>query len=513
VRTPQIAVIGGGIAGLSAALDLSVRGHAVTLIERAHTPGGKLRQVNVQGAPIDAGPTVFTLRGIFEDLFRSAGTRLSEHLRLQPLEILARHAWSATERLDLYADPQRTADAIGQFAGAANARGYLRFCADARAVYTTLERPFLYEPRPSLPGLVRRSGLRGLPGLWRLRPFTTLWNALGDYFPDPRLRQLFGRYATYCGSSPFAAPATLMLVAHVEQEGVWHIEGGMHALAQALLGLLKARGVTLRLATQASRIRTQNGRVAAIELGGAERLAVDAVVVTSDAAAMSAGLYGSEVSEAAPRVAPQQRSLSALTWNIRAVTHGFPLLRHNVFFSADYAAEFADIFQHQRLPGAPTVYVCAQDRETSAGVAEGTPERLLCLVNAPAIGDVHRFTVEEVAQCLSRTLAMLQHCGLQVQATPEQRLATTPTDFNQLFPGSGGALYGQATHGWQASFSRPGARTTIPGLYLAGGSTHPGPGLPMAALSGRHAAACLDQDLGSTLRSRRAGTSGGTSMR
>ncbi len=511
---PQIAVIGAGIAGLVAALQLTSRGLGVTLIERGATVGGKLRQVYVGGRGIDAGPTVFTLRAIFEQIFEAAGTTLERHVRLQPLDVLARHAWSGTpaERLDLHADPAASAAAIARFAGAADARGFERFCADARAIYQSLERDFLRAPRPSMAGLIRGGGLRGLPDLWRLRPFTTLWSALGSYYRDPRLRMLFGRYATYCGSSPFHAPATLMLVAHVEQAGVWQIEGGMYALAEALLALLRSRGASVRLATTVNAIRLEHGRVARLELAGSGSLAVDGVIVTCDAAAVGAGLLGAETGLAGLRVEPRARSLSALTWNILTTPVGFPLTRHNVFFSADYAAEFADLYGHRRLPRSPTVYVCAQDRD-SAAVAPGAPERLLCLVNAPASGDTHQFEPEEVEKCLNRTLGVLQRCGLQLPLRPEQCVATTPTDFHRLFPGSGGALYGRASHGWRASFQRPGARTSIPGLYLAGGSTHPGPGLPMAALSASHAALCLMQDLDSRARSRTAATSGGTSTR
>jgi 1-hydroxycarotenoid 3,4-desaturase len=512
---PQVAVIGAGIAGLVASLRLASRGLPVTLFERAATAGGKLRQVGVGGAGIDAGPTVFTLRGLFEEIFDAAGTTLSNHLRLQPLDILARHAWSAApgEPFDLHADPVRSAEAIGALAGAAEARGFERFCTDARAIYQSLERDFLRQPRPSMPGLIRGGGVRGLSKLWRLRPFTTLWSALGGYFRDPRLRQLFGRYATYCGSSPFLAPATLMLVAHVEQAGVWQIEGGMYALTDALLGLLRERGVTLRFATHVKALRLERGRVGRLELEDGQSLAFDAVISTCDATALGSGLLGREATIPGLRVEAAERSLSALTWNICAPTDGFPLSRHNVFFSADYAAEFADLCERRRLPRSPTVYLCAQDRETGSPPAAGAPERLLCLVNAPAIGDVHEFKAEDVEQCLNTTLGLLRRCGLQLSPRPDQRVTTTPTDFHRLFPGSGGALYGRASHGWQASFRRPGARTPIAGLYLAGGSTHPGPGLPMAALSASHAATCLLQDLDSMSRSRAVGMSGGTSMR
>jgi len=497
---PAVAVVGAGIAGLCAALDLRMAGCEVTVLERAATPGGKLRQQHPQGCAVDAGPTVLTARGVFAELFRDARSELADHLSCQPLETLARHAWSAAERLDLHADIERSAAAIADFAGPAEARGYRRFCADSRRIYATLEPGFMRAPRPGLGQLIRTAGLRGLPDLLRLQPFATLWRSLGGYFRDPRLRQLFGRYATYCGSSPFEAPATLMLVAHLEQAGVWQVAGGMYALAEALAGLLRARGVTLRCGAEVRAVRLRAGRVHELELADGERLAVTAAVLSCDAAAAASGLLGRDVARAARVVPPGRRSLSALTWTTCVPTSGFELLRHNVFFSADYAAEFRALRARHTAAQRPTVYICAQDRQDGPPPRPAQPERLLCLINAPADGDVHDYGTREIEQCLTLTQATLEHCGLRLAGPPQCMQATTPTDFHRLFPGSGGALYGQATHGWRASFRRPGPRTRVPGLYLAGGSTHPGPGLPMAALSGRNAARSLLQDQGLATR-------------
>ena len=219
MTSQRVIVVGAGIGGLVSALELAARGTEVLVLERAAQPGGKMRELQVGGAAIDAGPTVFTMRWVFEELFNAVGARLSDHLCLQPVSVLARHAWNADERLDLFADVSRSADAIGTFAGAAASRGYLDFCERARQIYGTLEQPFLRGSRPNPVSLASRVGLGGLPGLMRISPFATMWSELGRHFADPRLRQLFGRYATYCGSSPFLAPATLMLVAHVEQDG------------------------------------------------------------------------------------------------------------------------------------------------------------------------------------------------------------------------------------------------------------------------------------------------------
>ncbi|MBK5967790.1 MULTISPECIES: 1-hydroxycarotenoid 3,4-desaturase CrtD [Thiorhodovibrio] len=517
-QSERVIIVGAGVGGLASAITLAAQGLEVEVFERAPTPGGKLREVAVGDARIDAGPTVFTMRWVFEELFAAAGTSLEAELPLQPAEVLARHAWSEQERLDLFADQQRSADAIGQFAGAREAEGFLRFTADARGIFNTLKDAFITNTRTTPAGLMQRVGIGGIGALMNIRPYSKLWPVLGEYFKDPRLQQLFGRYATYCGSSPFLAPATLMLVAHVEQEGVWLIEGGMHRLARTMAGIAERLGVRINYSAPVAEILIEQGRARGVRLDSGETHKAAAVVLNADTAALGAGLFGHAATRALGPTPADKRSLSALTWSLTAETSGFPLVRHSVFFSRDYPKEFQDLLQRRRLPQEPTVYICAQDRSdsgqtTAAGYPVTGPERLLCLVNAPAIGDRHEFTSAEINACAERTVALLSHCGLQLQIHPELIEPTSPTHFNQLFPASGGALYGRASHGWLASFSRPGAHSKVPGLYLAGGSTHPGPGLPMATLSGRLAAQTLLADLPSISPSRRMATSGGTSTR
>ncbi len=494
----RVVIVGAGIGGLACAIDLSRNGHDVVVLDKAEAPGGKLREIRIADRALDAGPTVFTMRWVFDELFADAGTSLGDHLSLRAAQTLARHAWSRDERLDLFADIERSVDAIGDFSNAAEAKRYRAFCARAGAVYRTLEAPFLRGSRPTPVSLTTRVGWRGLPDLMRISPFATLWSSLGEYFHDPRLRQLFGRYATYCGSSPFAAPATLMLVAHVEQQGVWLVEGGMHRVAVALAGLATHLGASVRLGCAADEIVVRDGRAVGVRTRSADGetafVAADAVVFNGDVAALGAGLLGTDARADRQPLAHDRRSLSAVTWNIVGRSDGFALHRHNVFFGSDYRAEFDAIFARDAMPQDPTVYVCAQDRDDAGRSAHIDDERLLCLVNAPARGDVAPLDAREIAQCRQRMTNVLARCGLTIAAEPENVVTTTPSDFERLYPGSGGALYGQASHGWAASFSRPGARSAIPNLYLAGGSVHPGPGVPMAALSGRQAAASLAAD-------------------
>jgi 1-hydroxycarotenoid 3,4-desaturase len=375
--------------------------------------------------------------------------------------------------------------------------------------------------------LSRDLGVSGIALLASLGPMASLWRSLGRHFQDPRLRQLFGRYATYCGSSPWLAPATLMLITQVELDGVWRVRGGMHAVARALAGLAERRGARFRYGHRVEEILVRQGRAAGVRLravgaaddGAAQTLAADSVIFNGDVHALGSGALGAPARAAAAPVPRRDRSLSALTWSMHADARGFPLAMHNVFFDDDYRSEFADIFEAGRLPRRGTVYVCAPDRADDGMRRTDRPgafDRLLCLVNAPAQGDLRPgnsgyLDPGEIDACERRSFGLMQACGLGLTPTAANTVRTTPEDFERLFPCTGGALYGRSSHGWMAQFRRPGSASRLPGLLLAGGSVHPGPGVPMAAMSGRLAAEALMANLDSTNPSRRAATSGGTS--
>jgi 1-hydroxycarotenoid 3,4-desaturase len=491
----KVVIVGAGIGGLAAAMDLARAGCDVQIFERAAEPGGKARRLivapDIEG--IDAGPTVFTFREVFTELFADAGAHLEDEVSLHTTTVLARHAWRQGGQLDLLVDRAASAEHMATFAGPQAAREYQHFCKESEAIYRALRDSFMCQPlRGSTRFMLRllqdRQRIHSLAAMWRAPPWQSLWQALHTRFTDPRLRQLFARYSTYVGSSPLAAPATLMLIAHVEQEGVWLIQGGMQALASAMARVGHRHGARYHYNCGVARLVIEGSRIRGVELDNGDHLDCDHVIFNGDAQALATGLLGTEARPATPLLHRAQRGLSAVTWCRYAETQGFELAYHNVFFAEHYPVEFKDIFEQRRITEWPTVYVCAQDRGTDQTIQK--PERMLLLVNAPADGDQSGISDADLAGVEQRVERLLADCGLRM--TPGPTVVTRTQDFAARFPGSAGSLYGQANHGPWASFARPSAKTPITGLWLAGGSAHPGPGVPMATLSGRMAAAeCL----------------------
>jgi len=461
-RTPnRICIVGAGMGGLTAAMLLAARGLEVVVLEQAECPGGKTRAI-----PIANG---ITMRPVFEAIFDAAGASLAAHLELTRMGLLARHHWADGATLDIVDGRAANADAVGRFAGAAAARGYSDFAARAERYFQALEAPFIMAQKPGAMALSANAGLARKLGLSALSP---LWEGLREHFSDPRLCQVFGRAACYIGASPLLAPATLMMISHIEQMGVWQPRGGIGALIAAMAEVAQARGASLRLGAEVVDLRIEAGRARGVVLAGGEVVAADAVIGNADVAAIAAGRLGQAAARAVAEVPAGKRSFSAITWALPAPLEALPA--QSVFLPDDPTAEFSDLHFRARLPAQPSVQLAAHAQGATA------------MVLAPSRADTRPLSPAAIAECGRAAQALMRAAGHFQNL--EDTVPTTPDLFARAYPGTGGALYGQALHGWTTSFARPGAATRLPGFYLCGGGTHPGAGVAMAALSGRRAA-------------------------
>lgn len=499
-KPPKIVIIGAGIAGLSAALRLSHQGCDVTVLEAHAAPGGKMRSFPSAAGPVDAGPTVLTMRPVFEALFADVGEVLGDHLTLSPLPVLARHYWDDGTCLDLAADPAQSRANIAEVFGTKAGADFAAFSARAARLFAAFDGPIMQAPRPDRLAAAR-AVLRAPRLLADMAPHRSLAGALRGAFSEPRLVQLFGRYATYVGGSPYSSPALLALIWQAEAQGVWAVKGGMHRLAQTIAALAEARGAEFHYATAARRITQQGGRVAGVETD-ARHFPADMVLFNGDPRALATGLLGEGARRASPAAARAPRSFSAYVHAFAARPAGLALAHHTVFFGHDPRAEFAALARGA-MPDDATLYLCAQDH--GAGPPDAL-QRFEVIMNGPPDTPDDK---KDIARCQTQVFARFKRFGLTFSPQPGPETLTTPAGFNAAFPASLGALYGQSPQGLMAAFQRPTARTAIPGLYLCGGGAHPGAGVPMATLSARHAVAAIMTDHASTSMSRPTAMPGG----
>ncbi|MCW2581220.1 MAG: Phytoene desaturase [Klenkia sp.] len=473
----RVVVVGAGLGGLAAAARLAAGGHRVTVLEQAPEVGGKLGWFARDGHGFDTGPSLVTLPQVFRDLFAATGAPLDDVLDLVRLDPAVAYRFADGTRLAV----------PGDLAGVRTVLGpeWAAFLERAAEMWRVTEQPFLRSPLEGPRTLARLA--RSTADLGTVAPWSSVRGLGTRYLTDPRLRLVLDRYATYSGSDPRRAPAALATVPWVEQAfGSWYVRGGLRRLALAVADRAVERGAEIRTSTPVTRVLVEGGRTTGVQLTDGSRLPADVVVANADATALYDRLL--------PRDAPVRRARAALA-RATPSSSGFVLLlalrgrtpdlaHHTVLFPADYDAEFDGLFTAPRPLADPTVYVSAPDDPATRPDADS--ESWFVLVNAPRHepGRGVDWDAPGLADAYAdRVLQVLAARGLDVRDRVRWREVRTPADLSRATGSVGGSIYGTSSNGARAAFLRPANASPLPGLFLVGGSAHPGGGLPLVALS------------------------------
>jgi phytoene desaturase len=487
----RVVVVGAGLGGLATAARLAATGHQVTVLEQAERIGGKLGWFARDGHAFDTGPSLVTLPQVYRDLFTATGGPLEESVELRRVDPAVAYRFADGDRLILPGTAGDVPDALDAAFGTPAGAQWAALLDRGRRMWRTTEHPFLRSPLQGVSTLARLA--RRPSDVATVAPWQTL-RALGRrHLGHPHLRTLLDRYATYSGSDPRRAPAVLATVPFVEHEyGSWYVRGGLHRLALAVAERAVERGAVIRTGTPVRRVLLEGGRAAGVEPADGGTLPADVVVSGADATALYRDLVAPHPRTRAARrdLARGTPSLSGfvLLLALRGRTPG--LAHHTVLFPQDYDAEFDAVFGVGRYAGAPrpvddpTVYISAPDDPAVRPDADS--ESWFVLVNAPrhdpgtgvdwdAPGLAERYA--------DRVLDVLARRGLDVRSRVRWREVRTPADLERATGSVGGSIYGTSSNGARAAFLRPANASPLPGLFLVGGSAHPGGGLPLVTLS------------------------------
>lgn len=497
-------IIGGGLGGLAAACTLAARGHKVTLFEKSPWLGGKATVLEEAGYRFDMGPTILTMPSVLRRIFEEANRKLEDYLDLLPLDPQWRCFYEDGSVLDLHADARRMDETLERYApGGKTSAGYRHFLNFAKRMHAISERFYFWRSIGGMRDMIDFSvGFKPklLADVLAMRMGRSVASTVRKNMPNHRVAQMLDHFTQYVGSAPDQSPAVLCGIANMQTtEGIWYPRGGTGAVPKALVKLGSELGVDFRTSVGVRRILTDQlgGRANGIETDNGERFEFDRLVSNADSVRTHRELL-EPTSNAAKRFDRRRTYEPACSGVVlylgldRAYEH---LLHHNFIFSHDPEDEFATIYRKGDPAKDPTCYVCAPAR-SEQGVAPPGGEALYVLVHTPYLRPHHKWDklFPKYRQVILNKLA---RCGGMPDIESRIRFEShlTPQDIHDRYRVLNGAIYGLASHGkWNGAFKPANRSPDIENLYFAGGSAHPGPGMPMVLMSGWIAADVLDQD-------------------
>jgi len=496
----RIAVVGGGLGGLAAAVTLAGRGYSVTLFEKSPWLGGKAAVLNEYGYRFDMGPTILTVPRVLDRIFRETNRCLNDYLELIPLDPQWRCFFTDGSVLDLVADTGKMAESLDRYAPGSSA-GYQRFMKLSQRLHAISDQFFFWRSVGGMRDVfdIKNSfNLGTLADVWSLKMGQSVAKVVRKHVPDHRVAQMIDHFTQYVGSSPEQSPAVLCGIAHMQTaDGVWYPKGGTGAVPAALTRLLEELDVEVRTGTGIQKIETNSQhQVAAVVTDSGERIACQAVVSNMDSVRTHRELLDKSLTSdrflARRRYEPACSGVVLYLGLKQKYDH---LLHHNFVFSHDPHEEFDWVYKKGEPAPDPTCYVCAP-ATTEPEVAPPGGEALYVLVHTPYLRPHHDWKTM-LLEYRKTILHKLATTGGMTDL--EQRIVfesvLTPQDIHDRYRVLNRAIYGLASHGKFTGAFKPANRSPdIRGLYLAGGSAHPGPGMPMALMSGWIAADTLDLD-------------------
>jgi phytoene desaturase len=482
----KAAVIGAGVGGLAAAIRLARKGYEVTVFEKNDHTGGKISEIRGEGFRFDTGPSLFTLPEQAEELFSLAGREIHEYLPYSQLDPICNYYYEDGTLIRAFSDPERFAQEVEDRTGEPSLR-VLRHLQKCREQYDLTVDIFLFNSLHKIRNYFQRRVLKGVLNFHKVDAFTTMHKRNTRRFEDRRVIQLFDRYATYNGSDPYSAPATLNVIAHLEHNlGAYFPKKGMRSIAGALDSLARDLGVSIRLSSKVEKIITAQKRVSGLRVRD-ESLPFDLVVSDADIHHVYQYLLPGSIRFRA-RVNLLSSSALIFYWGIR---HEFPALDlHNILFSQDYKAEFQHIFQRRLIYEDPTVYIFISSRAVPSDAPEKAENWFVMINVPPDTGQPWEEMIARARRNIILKINRMLNTSLEEMIVFEQVGSPRTIERNTL--SWKGALYGNHSNSWNAAFLRHAYKhKSIKNLYFVGGSVHPGGGIPLCLASAK----IMDQEV------------------